>query len=60
MQKFCIPLRGGRVVKLVGKKVVSQGSGQSCGCGMKGGGNLDKLRNALERLKLKEKKYIKF
>jgi len=27
---------------------------------MKGGGNLDKLRNALERLKLKEKKYIKF
>ena len=55
-----IPLRGGRVVKVSNKRVVRKGGAKCGGAMMKGSGNLEKLRNALERLKLKEKKYVKF
>jgi len=60
--KFHVPLRGGRVVRI---KKASTGVKVCCGSGphrqakMAGSGNLERLRQALENLKIKEKKYIR-
>lgn len=59
--KYHIPLRGGRAVKVSSKKVVKPSQGGAMhGYGMRGAGNLQKLKQALEKLQLKEKKFIKF
>ena len=64
MPKFHIPLKGGRaVVVSKGKKVVHKKSsgGMMCRDGhIRGAGNLQRLRDALEKLNLKEKKIFDF
>ena len=62
MPKFHIPLKGGRtVVVSKSKKVVKpRGGSMNRDSYMRGAGNLQRLRDALEKLNLKEKKYVRF
>ena len=56
--KYHIPLKGGRVVKVGYKKVVAPRGGTMNM--MRGSGNLQRLKDALEKLQIKSKKYVKF
>jgi hypothetical protein len=62
MPKFHIPIKG-RAIRVIGKKVVHKKSSGGMMCRdahMRGAGNLQRLRDALEKLNLKEKKYVRF